>query len=102
MKNFVPTAIAEVTVDNTQHNPDIASMRREASDLARGKALGLMPRETTQYAERYPLGHTPQLSTQSVLLGDIVQNLSQGLKSNFSLSELRNVKAIAQNLAIKR
>jgi hypothetical protein len=52
LKNFVPTAIAEVTVHNTQHNPDTASIV-----------------ETTQ--------HTPQLSTQSVLLGDIVQNLSQ-------------------------
>ena len=26
LKNFVPTAIAEVTVHNTQHNPDTASI----------------------------------------------------------------------------
>ena len=60
LKNFVPTTIAQVTVDNTRHNPDTASIV-----------------ETTQ--------HTPQLSTQrasdtqSVLLGDIVQNLSQAI-----------------------
>ena len=54
LKNFVPTAIAQVTVHDTQHNPDTASIV-----------------ETTQ--------HTPQLSTQSVLLGDIVQNLSQAI-----------------------
>ena len=54
LKNFVSTAIAQVTVHNTQHNPDTASIV-----------------ETTQ--------HTPQLSTQLVLLGDIVQNLSQAI-----------------------
>ena len=54
LKNFVPTAHAEVTVHDTVDNPDTAS------------TLG-----TTQ--------HTPQLSTQSVLLGDIIQNLSNAI-----------------------
>ena len=54
LKNFVLTAIAEVTVNDTDQNQDTASIV-----------------ETTQ--------HTAQLSTQSVLLGDIVQNLSQAI-----------------------
>ena len=54
LKNFVPTAIAEVTVHNTSQNLDTAS------------TVG-----TTQ--------HTPQLNTQSVLLGDIIQNISQAI-----------------------
>ena len=53
LKSFTPTATVEVTVHDTatQHNQDTASIV-----------------ETAQ--------HTPQLSTPSILLGDIVQNIS--------------------------
>ena len=54
LKNFVPTTHAEVTVHDTADNPDTTS------------TLG-----TTQ--------HTPQLSTQSVLLGDIIQTASNAI-----------------------
>ena len=75
LKNFTPTTDAEVTVHDTQHNPDTASIV-----------------ETTQ--------HTPQLSTQSVLLGDIVQNLSQAIAEKMTppsptwyLAELERARA---------
>lgn len=54
LKNFVPTAIAEVTVDNTSQNLDTTSIV-----------------ETTQ--------HNTQLSTQSILLGDIVKAVSSAI-----------------------
>ena len=62
IKNFVPTKHAEVTVHNTPPNPDILSIV-----------------ETTQYAERYPLGHTAQLTTQPQLLGDIVEAVTKAI-----------------------
>ena len=70
LKNFVPTAIAQVTVDNTQHNLDTASADWSPPTLqSNGDSLQRI--ETTQ--------HTPQLNTQSVLLGDIVQNIGQAI-----------------------
>ncbi|MEN9517808.1 MAG: hypothetical protein RLZZ381_396 [Cyanobacteriota bacterium] len=54
IKNFVPTTHAEVTVHNTSPNPGISSIV-----------------ETTQ--------HTPQLNTQSVLLGDIAKAVSSAI-----------------------
>ena len=83
LKNFIPTAIAQVTVydtvNNTQHNPDTANIV-----------------ETTQ--------HTPQLNTQSeamtILLGDMANKVAMAIAEKMTppsptwyLAELERARA---------
>ena len=91
LKNFVPTTHAKVAVPDTttQHNQN-----NDISSIV----------ETTQYAERYPLGHTPQLSTQSetmaILLGDMAQKMAVAIAKKMNppnptwyLAELERARA---------
>ena len=69
LKNFVPTTHAQVTVHDTDYNPETTSIV-----------------ETTQ--------HTPQLSTQLVLLGDIIQAIAEKMTPSDPLWYLKDWKLL--------